>query len=656
MCGISGFLSNTTISFEAEGLAKRMACMLQHRGPDGAGYYADESVVLAHTRLSIIGIDGGNQPIRNEDHSVWVVFNGEIFNYIELRAELKKKGHTFYTDTDTEVLVHLYEEYGETFVSKLNGQFGFCLWDRRQNKSLLVRDRVGIVPLYYQKTEKGIFFGSEVKAILAGVGDRPSLNINALDQLLSFWSPVAPNTMFEGVFQVLPGEMIVIESGHLTKKQYWDITFPEKGQFEDISEIDAIQTVRDLLIDATRIRLRADVPVAAYLSGGLDSSALASLIKHVNSAPLHTFSLTFSDEGLNEESYQQMMVDHLATKHASVHCADEDLGLHFLDSIWHIESPVIRTAPVPMGMLSGLVHENKYKVVLTGEGADEVFGGYDLFKETKLREFWSRNPASVWRPLLIKKLYPYLDLSRGNNQVFLRNFFGVGVEEPDNPLFSHLPRYVTTAKIKQFYSKEMKEQITSSAAEALIATLPESFNRWTLFNKAQYLEIKTLMSGYLLTSQGDRMLMKNSVEGRFPFLDHRVIEFASRLKPSMKMKVLNEKYVLKKAMSMYLPDEIVNRYKQPYRAPNIPAFFGGKKFEYVDDLLSSESIEKAGYFDSKKVMLLLKKIRAGRLISYKDNMALVSILSTQAWHNMFISNFDDVFLPSKDSFDMVRMQ
>lgn len=656
MCGIAGFLSCSLRNIDAEALAQRMASKLQHRGPDGAGYYADESVLLAHTRLSIIGIEGGGQPIHNEDKSVWVIFNGEIFNYVELRTELKKKGHKFYTDTDTEVLVHLYEEYGEGFVSKLNGQFAICLWDKRQKKSLLIRDRVGIVPLYFQKTPKGVFFGSEVKAILAGVAKSPSLNVDALDQLLSFWAPVAPNTIFDGIFQVLPGEMIVIKSGKMVKKQYWDLEFPENGQFEEISEKEAIQTVHDLLLDATQIRLRADVPVAAYLSGGLDSSILASLIKHIDSAPLQTFSLTFADDGLNEEMYQKMMVDRLDTEHVSVHCADDDIGHHFLDSIWHIESPVIRTAPVPMGMLSSLVHKNQFKVVLTGEGADEVFGGYDLFKEVKLREFWSRNPASEWRPLLIKKLYPYLDLTRGNNQSYLRSFFGDGVDNPHHPLFSHEPRYMTTAMIKQFYSGETKARLTSNAKETLIDTLPANFDSWSLFNKAQYLEIKTLMGGYLLSSQGDRMLMKNSVEGRFPFLDHRIIEFANRLKPSLKMKVLNEKYILKRAMERYLPKEIVNRYKQPYRAPNIPAFFGGNKFDYVDDLLSSSSIEESGYFDSKKVAFLLKKIRTGRSVSYKDNMALVSILSTEVWQHLFVKSFSDNFLHEKSNLDMIRVQ
>ncbi len=656
MCGIAGFLSSSNVDVDAGALAKRMAAQLIHRGPDGAGYYFDESVVLAHTRLSIIGIEGGEQPIHNEDRSIWVIFNGEIFNYIELKAELKKEGHQFYTETDTEVIVHLYEEYGEAFVSKLNGQFAICLWDKQRQKTLLVRDRVGIAPLYYQQTAKGLFFGSEVKAILAGIGKSPKLNLEALDQLLSFWAPVAPNTVFENVFQVSPGEMVVVHAGEMVKKQYWDMQFPAQGQFEDISEKEAAQTVHDLLMDATKIRLRADVPVAAYLSGGLDSSILVSLIKHIDSAPLRTFSLTFADKGLNEERYQKIVVEHLATQHTGVHCSDEDLGRNFLGSIWHIESPIIRTAPVPMGMLSGLVHENNFKVVLTGEGADEVFGGYDIFKETKLREFWSRNPASEWRPLLIKKLYPYLELSKGSNQAFLKNFFGGGVEDPSYPLFSHMPRYLTTAKVKQFYSKETKEQLSASATETLIETLPEKFNGWPLFDKAQYLETKTLMGGYLLTSQGDRMLMKNSIEGRFPFLDHRVIEFANRLKPSLKMKVLNEKYILKRAMGRYLPKEVVNRYKQPYRAPNIPAFFGGKKFDYVDELMASSSIGKNGYFDSKRVALLMKKIQSGRPVSYKDNMAFVSILSTQAWHQMFIGKVGVSDFKYKNCLKMVRVQ
>jgi asparagine synthase (glutamine-hydrolysing) len=285
-------------------------------------------------------------------------------------------------------------------------------------------------------------------------------------------------------------------------------------------------------------------------------------------------------------------------------------------------------------------------VVLTGEGADEVFGGYDIFKEGKIRQFWARNTQSAWRPLLLKRLYPYLDLSPGRAQAYTQNFFGIGLDNPASPFFAHLPRWDTTSKAKHFFSDALRAQLSSTALDRLQATLPSAISSWHPFARSQYVEAKMLMGGYLLCSQGDRMLMANAVEGRFPFLDHRVIEFASRLPPKLKMKVLTEKYLLKKTMSRYLPDAIVNRHKQPYRAPDAPAFFAsqsGKTPEFVDDLLSESKLASYGYFDPKRVSLLVKKARRGDAMANKDNQAIVGILSAQAWHHLFIEQHHNHF-------------
>lgn len=643
MCGIAGYVSKRDAITEPLETAERMAFQLQHRGPDGAAFYSDHLALLVHTRLSIIDLSSGQQPIHNEDKSIWLTFNGEIFNYIELRKSLVSLGHRFYTKTDTEVIVHLYEQYGLDFVDHLNGQFSFCLWDGKQQQAVLARDRIGIVPLFYSLTDSGLWFGSEVKAILAGTQQSQEMNPNALDQLLNFWAPVSPQSIFNNIQEVSPGVIAVYKHGELKKKTYWDLDFPALGEYEAIPEQQAIDEVHDLLLDATQIRLRADVPVAAYLSGGLDSSVITSLIHNHSDTKLKTFSLTFEDAALNEQEHQQVMVDHLSTDHKSIRCSNRAVADNFAESIWHTEAPITRTAPVPMGLLSGLVRENNIKVVLTGEGADEVFGGYDIFKEAKLRNFWSRNPASQWRPLLVKRLYPYLQLAQGNTNKYLTNFFGAGVENPSDPLFSHQTRINTTSKVKTFLNRGFSEKINVDANSHLVSSLPKNFHTWSYFAKAQYLEFKTLMGGYLLNSQGDRMLMKNSVEGRFPFLDHRVIEYANRLHPKLKMKVLNEKYILKRAMERYLPSSIVKRYKQPYRAPMIPSFFSGEGSELVDYLLSAEKIDNYAYFDSKRVGLLVKKIKAGRAVGNKDNMALVSILSTQCWHQQFIENFTSHF-------------
>jgi asparagine synthase (glutamine-hydrolysing) len=643
MCGIAGILNlQDSVPVDARELPP-MVAQLHHRGPDDHGYYCDGRIGLGHARLSIIDLEGGAQPIHNEDRTVWLVFNGEIFNYLELRAELIAQGHRFYTHTDTEVIVHLYEQYGDAFVDRLNGQFAIALWDAPRRRLLLVRDRVGILPLFYTVDGARLVFGSEVKAILPVLEHAPRLDAAALDELMTFWAPVGRRTLFEGIEQLPPGQMLIAEHGQLTYRNYWDWSFPVDGEYRQGSDDELAEELRTLLNDATRIRLRADVPVGAYLSGGLDSSALVALIRRLGDARLRTFSIGFEEEALDETGFQQQMIRHVNADHSSIRCTTAGVGEAFFDTILHTEAPVLRTAPVPMSMLSGLVREQGYKVVLTGEGADEVLGGYDLFKEGKIRRFWARNVDSSWRPLLLKRLYPYLNLTQSQGLAYLKSFFGTGLDQPDSPFFSHMTRWQTTAQCKTFFSDELNARLGGDAVGRLAETLPDDIRRWHAFNRAQYLEAKVLMAGYLLCSQSDRMLMANSVEGRFPFLDHRVIEFANRLHPRHKMRVLNEKFLLKRAMKPYLPESIVARHKQPYRAPDNPAFFSGGRTEYVRELLSPESVARYGYFDAPRVQRLLQKIERGHAIGHKDNMAFVGILSTQLWHYHFVERFHENF-------------
>lgn len=644
MCGIAGILSlNEDVASPAEPEVRGMIDMLGHRGPDGTGFYTGQGVALGHSRLSIIDLATGDQPIRNADGRVWTVFNGEIFNYVELRQALEGRGYRFYTQTDTEVIVHLYDEFGDSFVDHLNGQFAIALWDERRRRLLLVRDRVGIAPLYFTVDGGRLLFASEVKGILPALGRAPRLDASALDQLMTFWAPVSPQTLFEGIEEVSPGQMVIAAQGRVERRQYWDWRFPEDGVYRAGRDEDLADELRELLLDATRVRLRADLPVGAYLSGGLDSSALVSMVHGLSEASLQTFSIGFEDAGLDETGFQQEMMRHLGTDHRSVRCTDADIAARFPAAIWHAESAVLRTAPVPMGILSGLVRDESYKVVLTGEGADEVLGGYDIFKEAKIRQFWARDPDSRLRPLLLKRLYPYLNLTQAQGQAYLKNFFGIGLDRPDAPFFSHLPRWDTTAKCKMFFSDGLKQRLNEDATERLAGTLPAVFQRWHPFNRGQYLEAKSLMAGYLLSSQGDRMLMSNSVEGRFPFLDHRLIEFANTLDPRVKMRVLNEKYLLKRAMRERLPQGILRRKKQPYRAPDIPAFFRDGTPDYVDELLSAEKLGDYGYFDPDRGRRLVEKARRGRAIGYGDNMAFVGMLSTQLWHHHFIERYAENF-------------
>jgi asparagine synthase (glutamine-hydrolysing) len=646
VCAIAGILKTSGINQPNQSELLAMIARVHHRGPDGNGWFIDGPIGLAHARLSIIDLAGGHQPIHNEDKTIWVVFNGEIFNYLELRAELITLGHHFYTQSDTEVIVHLYEQYGEKFVDHLNGQFAIALWDKKQQKLVLARDRTGIRPLFYTEAAGRFIFASEAKALFALPEVHRALDASALNQICTYWSPLAPHTVFEGVKSLPPGHIMVIANGKTEINRYWDWDFSDVAPAQSRSEADYADELRELMIDAVRLQLRADVPVGAYLSGGLDSSIITSLIHNFTDTPLRTFSLTFEDAEFDESSHQQELVKFLGTQHSSLQCKKTDIAKAFPRTIFHTETPIVRTAPTPLMLLSQHVRESGYKVVLTGEGADEVFGGYDLFKEAKIRRFISRQPESKMRPRILEKLYPYLKNSPASGRAFTQTFFSEGMEHRDQPFFAHIPRWTTTRRIGQFFSADTQAKIGRvDPYAALLATLPSDINNWPPMGRDQYVEAHTLMTGYLLCSQGDRVAMANSIEGRFPFLDHRVIEFANRLPPQLKMRGLTEKYLLKKSMKGLLPESVRTRTKQPYRAPDCASFFdAGKPVDYVADLFSNTKISSAGYFDATATNKLFEKCRAGRAIGFADNMAFVAILSTMLLHEQFIVNSGELKL------------
>jgi asparagine synthase (glutamine-hydrolysing) len=641
MCGIAGIYNLAPGPAPRRDELDAMITALHHRGPDGCGVFVASAVGLAHARLSIIDIAGGAQPIRNEDGSVQVVFNGEIFNYIELRRELERRGHRFYTSSDTEVIVHLYEEHGAAFVDALNGQFAIALWDATRQQLVLARDRTGIRPLYYTETctEAGsrLLFASEVKALFTLPAVNRQLNVAAIAELFSYWAPLEPNTVFDGVKSLPPGHVMIASAKGLRTHRYWDWSFPTQADTSR-NEDDCAAELHELLIDAVRLQLRADVPVGAYLSGGLDSSIITSLIRHHTNTPLRSFSLTFDEAEFDESAQQQELVSHLRTEHSSLRVSRADIARAFPRTIWQIESATVRTAPTPLMLLSGHVRDAGYKVVLTGEGADEVFGGYDIFKEAKIRRFLAREPSSTWRPRILERLYPYLANSPAAGRAFTHRFFSEGAQHQHEAWFAHMPRMATTRRALQFMRPEIQEQLAATdPCRALRATLPEGIEQWLPMGRDQYVEAHTLMSGYLLSSQGDRVAMANSIEGRVPFLDHRLIEFANRLPPHFKLKGLTEKYILKKSMRGELPESIRTRTKQPYRAPESTSFFEqGQPVDYAAELMSPKRIDAAGLFDAVAVGKLFEKCRQGRAIGFGDNMAFVGILSTMLLHDQFV--------------------
>jgi asparagine synthase (glutamine-hydrolysing) len=618
-----------------------MIRMLAHRGPDDTGFHTENGVGLAHARLSIIDLAGGQQPMCNEDSTLWITFNGEIFNYLELRQELISKGHRFATRSDTEVILHLYEEKGEGCVRYLNGQWAFAIWDNQRHRLFLSRDRLGVRPLFYTQAKNTFVFGSEIKAIFACPGISREIDFNGLDEVFTYWCTIPPTTLFRNIHELPPGHSMTVDSRGIAVQQYWDC------QFEGTSEVDSSKEQADvdqllaLLINATQIRLRSDVPVGAYLSGGLDSTLTTALVKKFTNNQLRTFSVTFDEPEFDESSFQREAARFLDTEHQEIRCSKNQIGEVFPDVIWHTEKPVLRTAPAPLYLLSRLVRNSGYKVVVTGEGSDEVLGGYDIFKETKIRRFWESQPDSRMRPLLLRRLYPYLQNIQNQPDAYRKAFFHINVDRNGQPFFSHIPRWQLTAKLKTFFSDATRAEIAGDDGYSKIrARLPDCYSSWDSFCQAQYLETKYLFPGYILSSQGDRVAMAHSVEGRFPFLDHRVVEFASRLPVSLKMKVLNEKYLLKRAAAGLIPPSVAKRRKQPYRAPEACSFLQPAARQYMDELLSPEQIRRDGVFDGPAVAMLLDKFRRGTAIGIKDNMGLVGIVSTQLLLHHFINHFE----------------
>ena len=625
----------------SEAVVRDMVRALRHRGPDGQGVHASGPAVLGHARLAIIDPRAGAQPLGNEDASIWVTFNGEIYNHAELRAELLRLGHSFRTRCDTEVLVHGYESWGDALVERLDGQFAFAIWDRRRSRLLLARDRVGIRPLFLRRDGTCLGFASEVKALAAMPGWTPRLSTSVLAEIFTTWAPLPGHSAFAGVRSVEPGNCLVVDADGERSWRYWDWVFPERGGLTTAVEADADACAEQLLEHLQRSvarRLRADVPVGAYLSGGLDSAAVAALARRGGAERLRTFSIRFDDPEFDEGHAQQLLARALGCEHSEWRCSDADIAAGFAQAVWHAEAPMLRTAPVPLMLLARQVNAAGYKVVLTGEGADEVLGGYDLFKEARVRRFMAHAPHSTWRAALLSRLYPYLAHSPTANPALAQRFFRPEPQQLGLPGYGHMPRWSTTQRTWQLFSADLRDTLRErDVAGELAQRLPSQFAGWGPLQQDQYIEVATLLSGYLLSTQGDRMAMAFSVEGRYAFLDHHLMEFAAGLPARYKIMGLNEKWLLKRAMRGLIPSEVLARPKQPYRAPDSRCFFQqGRERDWVADLLSEGSLREAGYFDPDAVRRLLAKCRAGRAIGFADNMGFVGVLSTMLLHRQFV--------------------
>ncbi len=640
MCGVAGLVSRDDVSHKKHSI-HRMTERLQHRGPDGTGTYVDESIALGHTRLSIVDVAHGAQPMHlfSDEGHYSIVFNGEIFNHKVLRKTLEHSGYKFKTHCDTEVLLSLFALYGPSAIERLNGQWALAIWDHNRKRLFLSRDRTGVRPLHYVSRDGDFAFASEVKSLFTLDWVERALDPEALDDILHFWAPLPGKTVFKGVKELPPGHsMFVTQDGKVDIFSYWDISYPKEKDDYRTADI-AVDALSDRLLEAIRLRLDADVPVGAYLSGGLDSSIVVSLAKSLIGENLQTFGISFSDPRFDESTHQAAVTQALGTKHHSLYCSPAEIGAAFTAAVCHAERPLVRTAPVPMYLLSRLVKERGFKVVLTGEGADEFFGGYDLFRETLVRRYTMRRPLASSTNSIYRRLYSYIPELQSLPTGFLDGFFGqtgIGLE---SPLFSHIPRIETTRRIRGLLHPDWRLE-EYGACQRLIRMLPYSFYRMSPLEKSQYLEAKVLMPGYILSSQGDRMSMAHGVEGRFPFLDPNVIRFATRLPSYFRVLGFKEKWLLKRLGGRLLPESIWGRHKQPFRAPDAEILQQGKSQngESLLSFLSPERVRNAGIFSPVAVEKLRKRSQESqRPLSIRDQMALTFALSTQILHESYIT-------------------
>ena len=631
MCGITGILKYESDANHLRSCAARMTASLAHRGPDAWGTHAGRDFALGHCRLSIVDLAAGHQPMATSEFVV--SFNGEIYNHIELREELELLGMAFRTRSDTEVVIKAYERWGEEAFPRLNGQFALLLWDRRKKRLIAVRDRYGVRPLFVARWRDAWCFASEMKAFDVLPEFCREYDAQHLFEHGLLWNTIGFDTVYKGIRSVEAGTMeIYAEGAQPVVHRYYSLgCVPQRPP---VSFPEAQEELREILRDSVRLRLRSDVPVGVYLSGGIDSSVIALLTSQVMKERFKSFSVTFDDPDFDESGYQNEMVASIGSDHHTVRIDYDAICDAFVETVYHAERPLFRTAPVPLFLLSRIVRENGIKVVLTGEASDEMLFGYDSYKELKLLQFWARSPASVRRPLLIKRLYPHLkhyaDEQRyGLMKLYYEDFLG----SFSNPLAALNIRIGNNTVLAAAFNKGLGIKFEKNALiERIRATFPEGYDRWSLLQRHQFLEMTTLLSGYLLSSQGDRMSLAHGVEGRFPFLDHRFVERAFSWPDSYKLHGFSQKNILRTAFRGQIPDSIIDRPKLPYQAPDLRAFIRkGRPTAVVDRYLSPEMIREFGVFDERFVARFLRKFsdRPPEQTGYRDNMTLVFLLSAQ---------------------------
>jgi len=616
MCGIAGIVSlEGKPVFERE--LRDMCSAIAHRGPDDEGYYFETGVGLGMRRLSIIDLASGRQPIRNEDGSVWVVFNGEIYNFRELRRELEGRGHVFATHTDTETIVHLYEEYGRHCVDHMRGMFAFALWDQRTRQLLLARDRVGIKPLYYAEIDGRILFASELKAVLQLAEVERKINWSAASHLFTFLTTPPAESIIGGVQKLEPGHLLSAAPGRAPAiERYWDLKFEPDGTRD---ENYFVERLRELLDESVRLHLRSDVPLGAFLSGGIDSSSIVATASALTPEPLQTFSIGFSEPDFNELDHARLVARRFGTDHHELTLGPD--ALEQMEALaWHLDEPFGDASAIPTYMVSRLASE-KVKVVLSGDGGDELFAGYDKYVvEQRERSRWSL-PASA-RSLLgaIGRTMP--DGMRGRN--FLQHISLTGAQR-----YLDAGTFFRCGDMKGLFQPEVYELLARYEPGRASAAYLESRNRHWLSN-LQSLDMKNYLPLDILTKV-DRMSMAHSIETRVPLLDHKLVEFAATIPPEMNLRGGTTKYILKRAMRGILPGSIIDRPKRGFAVP-LGYWFRGKLGSYVRDLLLGDSSRRRGFFNGRYIENLVARHERGETL----DLQLWTLISFELWSRAFL--------------------
>lgn len=623
MCGICGIFDFKGAPVDRDLLA-RMTSTIRHRGPDGEGFYVQGPIGLGHRRLSIIDLEGGAQPITNEDGTLYIIFNGEIYNFIELREELKKKGHIFKTRSDTEVILHGYEEWGLECVQRFNGIFAFALWDSKRKRLFLARDHLGVKPLYYATVGDRFLFASEIKALLADQECPKEVDVKALGQLFTLRYVPSPDTMFRGIKKLPPAHSMTVSKSGVEIQRYWHWT-PQIRQ--EASEKDLIAQYQDLVEDAVRLQMRSDVPVGLFLSSGVDSGALLALMSKYAGKPVHTFTIGFEQgEASNETHDAREMAARFGADHEEMIVSAEDYQRYYDRYLWDLEEPVGNETAAAFYFVS-LITSRKVKVALTGQGADEPWAGYHRYIGVKLSRFYSRLPRFLTDGIvrrIVEKSSKNERLQRGV----------VSLSEQDI-----LTRLV---KIYSFYSSAMKarlfqpwvkEQISTEGHEARQALRRLQADVETLDPLTQMLYIDTrsnLPDDLLMVA--DKTAMANSLEARVPYLDYRLVEFVETLPPDKKLHWFTGKYLHKKALEKWLPKEVVYRKKKGFENP-IDQWLRGRMRYYVNECLLSDRSAVGRYFDRAYIRELVAQHEA-RDQNYLRHIYL--LISFELWHQKFI--------------------